>query len=491
MAGRLALLLLAILAVSCGPTSRPDYVIHLVNGMGGNPFDMRCRSGDVQVDVQQETNPVLTTHGSLTFGTLSSLTVSIPSYGLLTSIEVTVHCTDGTSAELIGATPRFIPTGYGFVDIVLGQPSTCEHLAMPALRTPRSSPHFVTLGANVLVIGGLEGSMSPSPHVQVLDPVALTYNTAAVEFPMLSIGIGLGAAAPLSPQSLVVASDTVTAIFDATPNLRTPRVVVPTVLHRGAGSESAVVALNGSGVAIIGGFVDGAAVSGITWISTSGTSMSGQMRFPRRRPGAAVVGPNRLLVVGGQAMGDPLFELMAFLSTDPAASMPFGSPSETRYAPVVTTDASHTHAWVGYGETALDVTSTLPMASWELGTCALTCRVTPGQTVTDPRRDVAVVAHHVGIHGAPTTDAYETLVIGGTGATGTSGAIDRITFDDHGAVTLTAFGTLGTHVVLSDVGAAEIGAGVFLVGGGLDAAGTAQQGIEICFPAALEPITAR
>src|SRR3954463_13242090 len=96
--------------------------------MGGKPFSSRCQTGSIRIDVAQGTNAVLTTNGSIGAGPIS---VQIPSYGLLTQIQVTASCTDGSS--LIGSTPEFVPVGFGFVNIVLGRPNECLSLQQPTL----------------------------------------------------------------------------------------------------------------------------------------------------------------------------------------------------------------------------------------------------------------------------------------------------------------------------------------------------------------------
>lgn len=488
---RSALCLAAFLALSCGNTARPDFVVHLVNASnGGDPFGT-C-SGDLQVDVQQSTNAVVTTHATLNSGRLTSFTVEIPSYGLLTEIHVTATCNDGT--QLIGATPRFFPVGYPFVDIVLGRPTTCERLASPMLRTTRRAPHLLTLGANVIAVGGLEADMSPSTHVQALDSLSLTSTaaTTVTEFDALTPGAGLGGAAVLGDTTFLVVSD-FSALFDAGPGVTT-RVTTPS-LHAGAGSESAVVSLNGRGVAVVGGLVSGVPANGITWFDSAGHTTTGTLRFARRRPAAVAVGASFLLVAGGQAMGDSLFELVPLNATSSDLSVPFGPTDELRYAPVATASASHASAWVGLGNARPDDTGAIATTTWEIGRCSASgCDVVrAGADYPDPRGDVAVVEHHVGLVGSA-LDGWETLILGGSDPSGMpSNLIDRLVFDDAGHVTITPFGTLPAGVLpdpRTGVGATDIGSGILLVAAGVDDAGTAQQDVSICFPAALRPITA-
>jgi len=476
------------LGVACNGSAPSDFVVHMVDATGQSPFTTNCLSGDVRVDVLQGTNAVLTSHGTLTGSTLGALSVQIPSYDLVTTIEVTVTCNDGTF--LIGATPSFLPVGYAYIDVVLGPPGTCRLLSMPVLSGPRSALSLVGLHANVVAIGGLDGEAAPSASVEVIDPMTLT-STSALAFSGLPTGAGRGRAVALGDAGgtqIVLVSDRENLILDTAEGAMAP-VTTLSGLHHGVGSESAVVGLNGNGVAIVGGVFDGIAQTGISWIDTNGTVTLGALSVPRRQPGAALVGANELLVVGGQDAGEPLFELVRLFASPTQPSTTFDVPThEQRYAPVVTTDAQHAAAWVGFGQTAADATGTLLATSWVVTDCSTTCTsITAGPTVAMPRHDVAVVTHEVGMAG--TSGAVsETLVIGGAVGTSAVGQIDRITFS-NGTVTLGTFGQLANLAGRSAAGAAEVNAGVFLVAGGVDDHQMALQTIEICFPSALEPIT--
>lgn len=480
--------LLAILALSCGNTARPDFVVHLVDSQGANPFATSCPNGMIAVDVRQGTHEILTSRSSITAGSLGALSVEIPSYGLLTQIAVTVSCTDSaTTPMLIGATPQFLPVGYGFVDIVLGQPGHCDQLSAPTLVPARVGPQLVTLGANVVVVGGLDATGNTTAPLQSLDPISLTYTGAAAQFfdPPLTVGSGRGRAVAIDDTRIVIVSDALRVIYDASPTATTHQSSL--TLHAGAGAESAVVELGGNGVAVIGGF-DGDAVTGVTWIATDGTTSSGALMFPRRRPSAAWVN-GRLLVVGGQAAGAPLFELMTL--RDSVSSAQFGD-AEERYAPLVTTNASRSQVFVALGSDAPDADTTLRTTSYVLSSCNNAgCSVAGGPDLTELPAGAALVSHEVGTLGSMAT-GYETLVVGGTDTlTGTpSMLIDRVRFETDGSgtngVSVTPFGEL--HTPRSLPGATEIGAGVILVAGGADAGGDALNTVEICFPAALRPI---
>lgn len=481
--------ILAILALSCGNTARPDFIVHLVGESNNNPF-FECLSGSVRVDVQQGTGNVLTSNATITGpGALSSLAVEISSYGLTTQIEVTVQCMHVMRGPitLIGATPHFIPLGYAEVDVVLGEPETCRMLSAPMLVSPRIGPAFVSLHANLVTLGGTETSGAPSTHVQAIDPVSLTAPGVVTEFDQLSMPIGRGDAVALTDTRIVFASDASTAIFDAAPGAAT-RLIAIDPLHSGARSESALVSLGvGNGVAIVGGY-DGNAVDGITWVNAStGMSTRGHLHSARRRPSATLVqATNLLLVVGGQGPGEPLFEIVEIWGDGLVAFDP--PTSEQRYAPVVTSDLAHTHAFVALGSDAA-LGGTVSTTSWVLSSCNVSgCDVAAGPAITDPRSDVVVVEHHAGEVGAASpTDFYETLLIGGTDASGMpSTLIDRVHFDGD-VVSVTPGGNL--QFPRTSAGAADVGGGIVLVGGGADEHVNALQSLEICFPAALRPIS--
>ena len=482
---------LALLALSCGPTSRPDFVVHLVNAQGGNPFETllmhggACTSGTIRVDVQQGTNDVLTSNAMVNGAMIASLSVEIPSYALVTQIEVHVACASGMT--LVGATPHFAPVGYGFVDIVLGEPSTCDPLVSPTLTPSRIAPSMVTLGANVLMVGGRASDGSPFQTIQALDPVRLTYATAPVQSDPISIGIGLGGAAALTSTQLFFVSSQRTGTFDATPGTATP--VVDVAVHEGGTRESAVVGLAGNGVAVVGGFDGTAAVSGITWISPTGVATQGSLAHPRRRPSAVVLGGTKLLIVGGQDATLPLFEIVELMSG--TAAIPFG-PNEARYAPVIATDVSGSHAFVALGTSDVADDTSAVAGTYALSACTTAgCgMVVPGAPIATEmlRGHVATVTHQVGLGvGTVVTSQNETLVVGGIERTGApSRSIDRITVGSEGQFSVTAFGML--TVARDQPSVSEIGGGVVLVAGGADAIGNALNTVEICFPTELRPI---
>jgi hypothetical protein len=481
----------AILALSCGNTTRPDFVVHLVDAGNGNPF-AQCQGGSVRVDVQQGSSAVLTSNGTLTTGgVLSSLSVEIPSFGLPTQIEVTAVCNDPVrgSITLIGATPHFLPIGFPFVDIVLGEPETCALLSTPRLSTARIAPHFVRLNANLVALGGIEPSGAPSVHVQAIDAVTLTSATAAMgDIATLSQGVGAGSAFALDDTHVAFASDLNRGVFDAAPDA-SPRELTGLNIPQSATSEAALIGIPGNFVAFIGGAIGSDAVSDITWVSTDGSaSSSGSLMFARRRPGVALIqNANRILVVGGQAAGEPLFELVTLRGDSIAAFGP--STNELRYGAVVATDTTHARALVVLGSDAHDG-GTLYTTSWAVSSCSASgCDFAPGPTFADPRTSVAVVEHHLGVVGAPAPmDDFETLVVGGTDAAGTiSPLIDRLHWDGA-AWSITAAASLRSP--RSSPGAADVGGGIVLTGGGADERGNGDPSLEICFPRALRPIGA-
>jgi hypothetical protein len=465
--------------------------------MGGPPFNEACTSGTIRIDVAQGTNAVLTTNGAITGGMTGSLSVEIPSYGLLTQIQVTTSCTAGSATRMMGSTPQFVPVGYGSVNIVMGRPSTCVQLSQPTLLHPTIGQQFVRLGANVVAMGGVDASEVGNAQLQVLDTVTLTHLATPGQLDALTVPIGRAHALRLNDTEILFVSSLLTGTYDASPNVAaTARYrALAHSAHDGAGDESAFVQLS-NGFAIVGGSQGDSPVTGITWISATGEVMpGGLLMFARRRP-AAVYVQNKLIIAGGQGPGEPLFEIVASGSTDTA--IPFGTQTEQRFAPVLTTDVHHTRALLTLGSSdALD--DTMQMAtSYELSACTLSaptpgCMVASGPVFPDaPRARVTVVEHHVG--GATQgTDDYETLLIGGFETTTSSSSLflDRVHFDDA-RVTIVPAGMAPAGMLINPrqlPGATEIGGGIVLVGGGADDRGNPIPTVELCFPENLAPIS--
>lgn len=480
----------ASLALSCTNTTRPDFLVHLVTPNGSSPFiDGSCSSGVVRVDVQQGTGAVLTSNGSFTNGTLNNaLRVQIASYGQLTQIQVTVSCASG--GRLIGSTPHFVPVGYGFVDVVIGAPNSCETLSWPTLTPARAEPTLVTLGANVLVVGGRATNGEAFSQFQLLDPIQLTVvgEPHSIPDPAFTVDVGVGGAAPLTQTVIVFVPDVQPSTFDATQGATTPRAAL-TGVHPGAGSESTVVVVPSYGVAIVGGFDGGDGVSGITWVRADGSdTTTTELSSTRRHPAVVPLGSSRLLVAGGQAEGMPLFEIV---SNGGNGTPVTGSPTEARYRAVAASDLAHSHALVALGSASADDPSMLRSSTYVLSACTATnCTITAGPTLAGDqlRSGVTAISHRAGTEGTSTpTDVYETLLVGGVDASGApSRAIDRIRFD---GATATVAGFAQLVAPRGVPGATDIGGGIVLVAGGADERDNAITSVEICFPAELRPIT--
>ena len=491
---RFLLSLIALLSLSCGNTARPDYVIHIVGAQHEAPFALlSCSNAAIRIDVAQGTNDVLTRNGTIT-NQMVDIGVEIPSYGLVTQLQVTAMCPDGSS--LIGSTPEFIPTGYGFVNIVVAPPSSCRLISTPTLVPTRIAPQLVTLGANVLVVGGqIDRAMASTTVIQRLDPVQLTSPNPLEFLDGFPIAMGLGTSLPISSTSFAFFSTANYGVYDATPGIATTtRVSTPFSLPQGAGPDSAVIdLLAGNGIAVVGGSIGNDATHDITWISADGlTTTHGMLTYARRRPAVAVV-ERKLLVVGGQAMNEPLFELVAIRGTDPG--IPFGPPGmptgEARYAPILTTNFDHTAALVALGSASPDDDQVLATTTYVLSRCS-TSGTTPGCTVVsgpawpdEPRAGFARIEHHVSHSGA---DDYETLIVGGHDAmANVSPLVDRIHFDAMMGVSIMPAGMLMTP--RSQPGVANIGGGIVMVAGGADASRNPLGTVELCYPLELAPIT--
>jgi hypothetical protein len=466
--------LLASLA-SCQTPARAPFVVHLVTANGGSPF-ATCSTGTVHVSVRQGDTTATMAMAMLSAGTLSTLDVNVSSYTALTQISVTADCTGAMGTRtLVGATTPFVPVGYGFVNVVMGEPGHCDLLSAPTLAQGRIAPATVAVGSNVVAIGGVDASGTGTAVVQLLDPITLTYSgSGAMSFEDLSIQIGRARALEIGSSTLLFAlSNEQSFLYDVGPNAGATRLTAASV-HAGAGYESALLRLDDGSFVAAGGLANGTAVDGLTRGDANGTLTADHLLVARRQPALAVLG-NTLVVAGGVASGMPAFE------SSGAGQLPatFGS-GDVRFGGVLARDAIASRALLLLGADAPEAGHAV--ASTAVIAMCPPCTVTPGPTLTSPRLDVAALEHTIGTVGGGTQ--RETLLVGGTDASGaTSALVERVVFDGNGTPSVQPSATLA--VPRRQPGVTDIGLGVVLVTGGADDHGNALGSTEICFPEAL------
>ncbi len=478
----LALLLLGLVS-SCGTPARPPYTISIVTASGGNPFTSGLgviRSGRVEIRVRQTDMAVLMGGATISGGAIDAVDVPIPTFGLITRIQVEVfddNAADPDAPVLIGASPPFVPLGYAFVRIVVGPPSMCDLLSAPSLSSDRVGPNLVAVASNLVSIGGLETDGMASSHVEVLSPVQLTYPVAPLEYDGLARPIGEGGAVRLLDTTLILALSDVrrAVLYDVDPAREGLRdedlseAQTGNQVHAGAGSSSALVDLGADGAAIVGGVEGDQASDGITWVDLLGFATTSHLSTRRERPAAVRIG-GEILVAGGQAPGEPLFERISIDAAHTSTSFGDGEP---RFGAVLVRDSGSTRAWLGFGE---DADGTLLDSAIRIEGCPRACVATATDPIAQPRRGVRVVER-----------ASETVILGGSDDTGPTNAVDRVRFV-AGAPVVEALGVLGA--ARDRPGAAAIGGGVIVVGGGEGVRPElhALRDMEICFPERLDAL---
>jgi hypothetical protein len=479
---RVALAFLAFACVaSCGNPARPAFVVGIVDNNGNNPLGS-VTAGTVTIRVRQLDMPIVEREAHISGGDIDAFDVPITSFGIVTRIEVLVDdASIGVEHEpdLIGASPAFVPLGYTFVRVVVGEPATCEALSAPMLSSARIDPNLVAVEGNLVSIGGEDITGAPSSHVEILSPVQLTYSVAPNEYPLLERPISAGGAVRLgtgsSSRVLALSSVRRAVLFFLEPDRTSERdvdlseVQAGNQVHPGVGPSSAILDLGNDGVVILGGLDVDEPASGITWVDVDGYTTISELATPRERPAAIRMG-DYVLVAGGQAADAPLFELVSISS--PGAASITSDVGDPRFDAILVSDGSD-GAWLGFGESA---DGTLLDTTVRIDGCPDACVATASTPIDRPRRGARAVAR-----------TGDTLVLGGADETGPTNAVDRVRFVG-GMPVVEPLGEL--DAARDRPGAAPIGSGVIVVAGGLGVRPelSALSDLEICFPETLEPL---
>jgi hypothetical protein len=470
-------------------------VIHLVRADGGDPL-VGILHGRVTIQVRQLDMAIATAEGTITREELDAIDVPITSFGIITRIEVTIEDNTvlpaGEGPILFGASPPFAPIGVGDVSVVVGAPGTCEPLVAPQLSTDRAQPALVSLDANLFAIGGEESDGTGSTAVDQFSPVQLTETPVLAQPPAVT-ALGPGGAMRLGTDG-TVGIIAILALSEARgPVLyyldqahATDRDVdlrdawSTASVHLGAGPLSALVDLGDDpvtgGIAIVGGRQGDAPSDGITWVDINGLATTSTLASARVRPAAVRIG-DVLLIAGGQAEGEPLFETVSVLAGH-AQGERIDDVAEQRFGPVLARDPGGNGAWLGFGE---DADGVLLASTYAIAGCPSACRATPSSPLERPRRGFATALR-----------STETLVIGGADDAGlSSSAIDRVRFAS-GVPIVEPLGEL--HTARQRPGATHVAQGVVLVAGGQVERGGGStelrslRDFEICFPEALDEL---
>ncbi len=314
--GTLAPLLFAVLGCQSDPAP-PTVEVQLIAPDGSNPLAEGGFSS-ILVEVAQAGRPTTRVRRDLEGDV--DLAVEIDSLGGQTSLRVAFE----GATDLIGAPPTFVPgTAGGLVRIVMGEPGSCVRVPDAAFTAPRSQTANARIDTFLTVAAGLDDALLSS-RVEFLDLLRMFSG----ELDDLVGPRGRAQGANLGENRFAIISEQGAASFDL--SIAEDRESAVS-LHPGAGVDSAVVSYAG-GAAVIGGSLDGAAVSDVSWIAADGRVHRTQLSAPRSGAVAIALG-DRVLVAGGTT--GAVAEML-----EPASDMgaPFGESEPLRLGATILAD---------------------------------------------------------------------------------------------------------------------------------------------------------
>jgi hypothetical protein len=375
------------------------------------------------------------------------------------------HTAPGT---LIGATPAFASFGEGIeplghVRIVMAPPSVCRELTLEGavyaevaeLSPARAHAAFV-LRRNLALFAGGDGDGDAGSSIDRYD---LLLNEGYSD-PNWTGDDEIGPA-----RGIAISEDVSLIVGDASSwsYSRNSSSFDERSLHDGAGSRSALLALE-DGAVVIGG----AATRDITWLAENASARAlGLLAIARTAPAATHLGDG-ILVVGGHADGEAAIEWIEELgdgTAHDAETLPLGSGGVLLPSPDGTAALY----------VAFDVAGVPSPATYVIRGCPASCEVTDGPQWGDrARSDVATVV----------TEAGDLWIVGGSRAGVPSNETDII-YWDRGEPRIGA----GPDLVRPRAGASVIehASGIVLVAGGAGMDGMVGS-FELCFPAELDPL---
>ncbi|AKF10650.1 hypothetical protein [Sandaracinus amylolyticus] len=452
------------------PSPASNIPVHVVDPIAANPA-LGCGPGTLELVVDQG-------GGMATFVASAAVDASgnfdvpleIATYTAVTRIQMTM---DLQECELVGAVPSFLLSDVPFVRVVMGRELSCQDLDEPQLTTGRTDPALVAFDGNLLIVGGTTRGTSTDRLVPIANPV-LTYENAIPPddrnpFPVLPRPMQATRASRFSVSRVVYATVDYVARFDT--NLRSGAGARMLPTHDGSGGESAVVDLGAEGVAIVGG-VDGRGdpVREISWIDPLDESIDiTELATPRRNPVATTVG-GVLVIAGGQAEGEPLFEVARLRSDGVALE---GSPTEVREGAVLV--APQRRVGVLLGGLAADGTTVRDDTLVVTG-CPDACRVSVGTPWAFPRLRPATAETVGGV-----------WLLGGEAADGTAQATVEIVKRVGDAVSIEELAD-GLPTARARAGAALFADGIVAIIGGVDDEGEELRSMALCWPRELDPL---
>lgn len=465
-------LLLAVLVLACEQNaSTPPVDVVIVDATGDNPVD--GLDGTITVKVRHM-GELLTCDGAECASEIADgeyeLRLPLETFEGINEAQIEIR---SGSDRWIGATPPFQLFGEGVdltgrLQLVAETPSTCAALSLHGYvndRAPDISPARSHAAAvvrrNVALFAGGEDTSGPSDDVDRFDMLFFDADDLPTWDPS-AIGAARGFA--LSEDRSLVVGDASSWLFEFV-SLEQPaaqRVMV----HEGAGFDSAIVDLDGSGAAIVGG----SGSNGVTWIGFDGTNLGPSALAVRRdAPAAAAIGSG-VLVVGGHADGEAAAEWLPRSGSGMELDLT-GPPLPAGRSGVLFASPDGSDAlWIGFEVGGAPSGQTFILRGCD---AADGCVVEAGGAWPRPRTDFAFVI----------TEAGTLWLVGGERDGAAVNEIDLVRWvgDD---VSIEE----GPSLASPRAGAAafEHAFGIVTVAGGRSDA--LLEDAEMCFPAALDPI---
>lgn len=437
-----------MLALGCSDAAPAFLDVSVVSPSGTTPFaDASYETFEVEILQEgfEPTRVTLPIDGGRFDEAVQFLSVSA-------ATRITLNLT-GPSARVRGVTPSFAPGQVAQLRLLVGEPGTCATIEDYALPSARSGLAVSEANGFVLVAGG---SGDLTGELGLLDRLTVRSSTLPERAPVAPLGDTR--AAPLGEgRVLVLPAETEPFVFDL--GTETDRVQA-VVAHTGAGGGS-VIALPDGSTMIVGGDAEGAL--GATWTRVSVSvdpddanevvlvSTQGTLAAERLRPALAVFG-DLLYVFGGQPVGEPFVERLAWADAAPAGE----AVDAGGLAPAG--DSQDGAVFVGSSAMLFVDRGGATPDTWRLTGCPAACALEPGPAWDNARAGAEV-------HGD--------LIVGGEGST----RIERVRPDE--AQPFSPAFTLQRARAAAGVLATDDG-GVLVAGG--ESAGTRRADVERCFP---------
>lgn len=443
------LVLLLVGAAACNDdVSQFVFEARILDGDGGNPA-AGTDATTLRIGIAEGELPVRDFEYPVTDGEFEAV-LEFASFSSLTRIRVEI---EGPTTELITAPPAFIPSvSSGFLRVVTAPPSSCERVTFNVMESPRAEFGMVQSGTFALLAGGTTAS---DEQVEFLDALEWQSRLFTEDFTLSALG-PTRAATIGEGEILVLPTDATPFIFNM---LDTTQRVTSVNLHSGAGPQSALVSIPGTGAIVIGGEAGGVARAGVTLVEPGGVPpLSLELSTARSGAAAAALGGD-VLVVGGDDDGSAEILLSGSSTGQPIAGVADG----IREGSLLVSDGESRALWLG----GADGGGAVRQDTLRFDGCPGACVSSAGPAWTTARLRAVV-------------PQYQTLIVGGEA----SQLVEEVRWSGD---TVAIESVLQLSVARAAAGAIVYESGAFVVAGGDDGS-SVREDFEFCVPVALQPL---